>query len=167
MKAIVLDFEATDASEDGLIVCKTCHKIKVVFEFYISTIRKGATGKCKSCHKEMAAIYRANNKDKIKLLSAQPHSVEARKTYQSGVGREAVNAASKRHRDANPKRAKAKSMISHAIRDGNITRPSVCEACKGTDALQGHHCDYNKPMDVMWLCVKCHTQWHKENTPLY
>lgn len=144
-----------------------CGELKAKYCFYASTIGKNGFGKCKSCHKAQMAEYRVNNKEKISALSATPHYVEARRAYQKGAGRIAANEASKRHRKAYPKRAKAKSMISHAIRDGNIVRPNNCEACGKTGTPQGHHCDYNKPMDVMWLCIKCHRQWHKENTPIY
>ncbi len=150
-----------------ILRCRICDKMKRRSEFYASTVRKDGVGKCKVCHKEEMAEYRAKNKDKISALAATPYYVEARRAYQKGVGRKAANEASKRHRKAYPKRAKAKSMISHAIRDGNINRPTSCETCGITCTPQGHHCDYNKPMDVMWLCIKCHRKWHKENTPIY
>lgn len=47
---------------------------------------------------------------------------------------------------------------------GLLTRPSACQRCSdperfGTDGrslLHAHHVDYSKPLDVEWLCAKCH-----------
>ena len=41
-----------------------------------------------------------------------------------------------------------------------------CEVC-GDENSQAHHYDYNKPLDVMWLCPKHHAEWHENNTPIY
>lgn len=47
---------------------------------------------------------------------------------------------------------------------GLIKSPGACEKCgeaerfsaTGRSLLHGHHRDYSKPLDVQWLCVKCH-----------
>lgn len=51
-----------------------------------------------------------------------------------------------------------------------IERKYTCEKCganvvfaDGRTGIQAHHCDYNKPLEVMWLCQKCHHEWHKNN----
>jgi hypothetical protein len=51
-----------------------------------------------------------------------------------------------------------------AIKRGIVTRPEVCQKCglipprnaKGYSGIHGHHHDYTKPLDVEWLCAKCH-----------
>jgi hypothetical protein len=66
------------------------------------------------------------------------------------------------------------SATKRAIKSGVLRRPDVCETCgnavpacaDGRSRIQAHHCDYNKPLDVMWLCDKCHREWHKTNTPI-
>lgn len=41
-----------------------------------------------------------------------------------------------------------------------------CEIC-GDVVAQAHHDDYNKPLEVRWLCVKHHREWHRHNKPKY
>lgn len=41
-----------------------------------------------------------------------------------------------------------------------------CQECK-EEKSYAHHCDYNKPWEVMWLCNKHHKVWHKNNEPRY
>jgi len=48
-----------------------------------------------------------------------------------------------------------------------------CEVCgfagkakDGRNLVQAHHDDYNKPLEVRWLCQKHHHEWHKHNLPI-
>ena len=59
--------------------------------------------------------------------------------------------------------------ITHrAIRKGILVRPVICECCNlefpllGKNKLQAHHKDYNCPLDVTWLCDKCHRELHRQ-----
>lgn len=46
-----------------------------------------------------------------------------------------------------------------ALRDGALT-PQPCEVC-GEKRVHGHHEDYSKPLDVMWLCSTHHGERHR------
>lgn len=58
------------------------------------------------------------------------------------------------------KRRNARSKLNHYIRDKHLLR-QPCEIC-GAKA-EAHHDDYNKPLDVRWLCFRHHREWHKTN----
>jgi predicted DNA-binding protein YlxM (UPF0122 family) len=63
----------------------------------------------------------------------------------------------------------AQNLVEKAIKRGIIV-PQPCEQCgatgvmrDGRNKIQAHHDDYNKPLDVRWLCQKHHHEWHKKN----
>jgi hypothetical protein len=73
----------------------------------------------------------------------------------------------------NSKKKRVQHIVEKAIKKGVLINPNKCESCKlnkvfsdGRSGIHAHHCDYNKPLDVMWLCQKCHHNWHKNNTAL-
>ncbi len=60
-------------------------------------------------------------------------------------------------------RKRARGKLNHAITDKKIIRLS-CEVC-GMKA-EAHHNNYDKPLEVKWLCFKHHREYHKENPEL-
>ncbi len=50
--------------------------------------------------------------------------------------------------------------LSRAVDAGLIKRPEVCPVCDRRALVIGHHDDYNKPLDVKWMCDSCHTRYH-------
>lgn len=66
--------------------------------------------------------------------------------------------------------AQTNDIFERALESGKIIKKDSCENCgatgkfkDGRSAIQAHHSDYNKPLDVMWLCQRCHHEWHKNN----
>ena len=55
---------------------------------------------------------------------------------------------------------RAQSMAVAAILRGELVR-GPCSQC-GTQKTDAHHEDYSKPLDVIWLCRKCHRLRHAE-----
>lgn len=41
-----------------------------------------------------------------------------------------------------------------------------CQNCGSQYKLNRHHPDYNKPLEVILLCARCHYYWHKNNKPI-
>ena len=66
---------------------------------------------------------------------------------------------------------RAHDIVEKAVAAGRLTRSEACESCGGDGRayrdgrapIHAHHCDYNKPLDVMWLCQPCHHEWHRTN----
>jgi len=57
---------------------------------------------------------------------------------------------------------RARRAVAYYIRVGKLTRPRVCESCPSLTRLDAHHINYSKPLDVTWLCRRCHTDIHKK-----
>ena len=62
----------------------------------------------------------------------------------------------------NPEADKARAVIARMLKLHLIERPSTCEACKRECKPDGHHRDYSKPYDVVWLCNDCHAFVHSK-----
>ena len=155
-----------------MINCRYCKTDKPIDEFYQSAIRKNGTGDCKECIRSRVRANRAKNAGYYKQFDRDranlPHRGQARKEYaQTEQGKEVALNNNRAWRSRNPASYQAHSMVNNAVRDGKLVKPSECEICNDETALHGHHCDYNKPLDVMWLCDPCHKAWHKDSTPIY
>lgn len=56
----------------------------------------------------------------------------------------------------------AQAVVRAAVYKGELWRSDRCEKCGvvASRGLQGHHFDYEKPFDVVWLCGHCHNRVH-------
>jgi hypothetical protein len=54
---------------------------------------------------------------------------------------------------------RARSLVARAIRRGELKR-EPCVKC-GKPKTEGHHEDYAKPLEVIWLCRLHHSWVHK------
>ena len=62
-------------------------------------------------------------------------------------------------------KALAHRLVNLAVRLGELIRPDHCERCGDREtkrALDGHHEDYSRPLDVVWLCTPRHRRRHLE-----
>jgi hypothetical protein len=59
-----------------------------------------------------------------------------------------------------PERGEARRIYEGALRDGTLVR-QPCEKC-GKSPAHGHHEDYSKPIEVVWLCPFHHVKRHEE-----
>lgn len=138
--------------------CKFCLQIKQAEDFYISNQTK-----CKECIK---AAVKQNRLDKLdyyrsfdRQRGARPERVAAREAYaKTPEGRIAGAAAKKRWAVANAVRRQAHNKFNAAVRDGRLT-PEPCFICG--DKAQAHHPDYDRPLDVTWLCPEHHKAAHR------
>ena len=63
-----------------------------------------------------------------------------------------------RWNNANRDKLRAHAVLRVALRRGEIKR-GRCAVC-GSFRVDGHHHDYSKPLDVVWLCRRHHQQHH-------
>ena len=53
---------------------------------------------------------------------------------------------------------RARTIYKTALRRGKLVR-TPCHICGATE-VEGHHPDYSRPLDVVWLCKKHHQEIH-------
>ena len=137
--------------------CTKCKQERPVKEFGLDRSRKDKLQCwCKVCFhkyrlkhvKETAAYCKKN----------RVHLLAYNKDYrQTDKGKESFRNGSKRYRLMHPEREKAHNKL----RGSKLKRSIFCEECELPAKTEGHHPDYNKPLEVKWLCKTCHTEAHK------
>lgn len=151
---------------------KECFNCKITLPlsgFYKSkTMTDGHLNKCKECIKSrVRENYRENinyYKEYEKNRAMLPHRIKLREEYsKTNAYKISQTKTIKKQRQESPKKYKARNFVNNALRAGFLIKPQHCEECLLDKKLHGHHCDYNKPLDVMWLCTSCHREWHKNN----
>jgi hypothetical protein len=55
-------------------------------------------------------------------------------------------------------RLRARAAVKDALKRGLLVRPSACQSCGAPGKPESHHADYSKPLDVTFLCDRCHTK---------
>ena len=74
---------------------------------------------------------------------------------------EKVRQGHKRSRIKNRHKINARARFYTAKNNGALSAPEQCEYCNKKVALEGHHPDYAKALEVIWLCPPCHSAEHK------
>jgi hypothetical protein len=63
--------------------------------------------------------------------------------------------------ESNPNHKNAYMAVDCAIKLGILEKPDRCLGCGAPDSerrVEAHHHDYSMPLDVVWVCSKCHRQ---------
>lgn len=62
-----------------------------------------------------------------------------------------------------PDQYKARYTLNNTVYSGKIIKPKKCSKClKKSKYIHGHHENYKKPLEVIWVCHQCHLKIHKE-----
>jgi len=133
--------------------CFKCNEIKPLDFFYKhSAMKDGYLNKCKECNKKDSSRNRYKNIDAVRAYD--------RERGKSPERRKLALEQNRRWRSEDKRRQVAHNAVSRAIKKGLLVKES-CKRCN-EEKSEAHHEDYDKPLDVVWLCSKCHKQRHKE-----
>jgi hypothetical protein len=106
---------------------------------------------CKECTKLRIKKYRRDNPERSSAIDRAKYERTREK-------RIAYNLAYQRiHRTA--ERNRAHKLAQRLLRSKRL---EFCEICHTRRVEHAHHPDYKKPLEVAWLCARCHQRLHHE-----
>ena len=135
--------------------CFKCGQTKTIGEFYAHPrMADGHLNKCKECVKHDVRVNRERRwmqyAEYERKRAKKPERKEAAKRYQA------------RMRVRNQDKYHARNLVASAVKCGRLAK-KPCESCGAVEA-EAHHEDYSKPLDVTWLCFRCHRAAHGQRT---
>ena len=132
--------------------CSACGQVKPLSEFNKHKGKKdGLQDRCRSC-------FSKYNKRRY-LLQKEETKDRVRKYREENI--ENIFETRMRMCEKNPSQKNAREAVSLAIQLGYIEKPDHCLGCgrPGSESrVTAHHHDYSKPLEVVWVCSKCHRQ---------
>lgn len=158
--------------------CYICLRTKPFSDFLNHNSKKdGKRAECRDCGREIKREQRKNwTPEQKRRARKRPAAIRAKKRQRKGAtARAAARARESRkyhsnpeyrkkvleklQRSKTPEKNKARRALGFAVAEGKIQKqPCVC----GATRVQGHHEDYSKPLEVIWMCASCHSKLHRQ-----
>lgn len=146
-------------------VCRKCKKDKPEDQFNFFNKEKGTRQTmCRECFSEYnRERYRSNpEKYKADVKKYREENTEACFETRLKVWKK------------NKTLYNARKLTEAALASGKIKRPETCQVCgKAPEKrIEAHHENYDKPLDIIWCCTKCHDKLDiarrkRENKPYH
>ena len=134
--------------------CSKCHIKKPLSEFHkCNTNADGLKSSCKQCRKS----HRKANAERYRERDRRYNNANKEQRAATKLKLRRDNVEYYRAKDravSGTLKDKARRALRYAVKTGKIKR-GPCRYC-GDLKTQGHHSDYSKPLDVEWVCQKCH-----------
>jgi uncharacterized LabA/DUF88 family protein len=141
-------------------LCIRCKKEKPENKFYSYGFNI-----CKQCRIEMSTKWRKEHPEKAKQYAKRKALYQA-KYYKEWYAKNGRKRSSNYTdimlvwRKNNKEKIKVSQRVRYAIKKGLITKPLQCSICGRESRIHAHHEDYEKPLDVIWVCASCHKKIH-------
>lgn len=140
--------ETTNLRSAAMKKCYSCGQIKPSeTDFHRNRAqRDGRATACKKCRIRIEDARRRGNPERAARYdkARRARHREQRMAYQ------------REWKKRFPEKYVAHYTYRNALSRGKIARPSKCSACGVACKPDGHHEDYSKPLEITWLCRKCH-----------
>jgi hypothetical protein len=134
--------------------------------------RDGLQSYCRSCANAAARKYRHTEAGRAlrREYKKRPYvraQMARRRRERRASAHPTQRALDRRHaakfKMMYPEKVLARQTLQKAVSRGLVKRPANCSSCclPSRRTLHGHHDDYSKPLDVVWLCGPCHRIRHE------
>lgn len=134
----VADRDFTDIQVTGKKRCWMCGRNLLGSEFnYCRSAPDGLASHCRECDKEYKQQHYEEN-------------------YGDYYDRQC------QYRREYPEKRRAFAIVSDAIKRGQLTRPEICSRCGESGTIVAHHDDYQRRLEIQWLCLRCDRQLHAD-----
>lgn len=128
-----------------MILCSTCKDVPGDMLAGKCLIKGGGVTRyvrCNDCNNKSCRSY------------YKRHSEQARKTIYRSIKKH----SHKQH---------ARVELNKAVSRGDVLKPDECPKCSTSEyRLEAHHTDYSKPLEIDWLCSRCHGAADREHRKL-
>jgi hypothetical protein len=141
--------------------CKARAKLTIRSERAIENQKKYRSEWQKKKRPILNARLRERYLEKIDECREQSR-IRTRKYLQSEKGKTKHLETTREYNEKNPEKISAQRKVRNAIKTGKLIRSPYCEICKKECKTDGHHEDYNKPLEVIWMCSQCHLYHHQK-----
>lgn len=101
-------------------------------------------------------ISKVDGSIRLRLRCRLCVAAEARRYRASPKGKIAQRLLKRRQYLKHHLKHLSRQKFRRALKAGHILRPTFCSSCFIPCIPEGHHQDYSKPFEVVWLCRPCH-----------